>query len=224
MKQDELLALYPSLAELPHERVTAFFNSTAPMQVPAGTVLFDEGSPCQGFPLILEGKVRVTKQSPVSEGKHAGRELPLYRIEPGEICLLSTGCLLAGTEFHARGVVEAPITLLMLSPLLFEEFTGFPSFRRYVFSQFSERLQELMGLVEAVAFQRLDQRLANALLGRGRVLHITHQQLADELGTIREMITRLLGRFEEGKMVALSREKVEILDPARLREIAERGL
>ena len=224
MKQEELLELYPSLAELPTERVAAFLQSTAPLHVPAGTVLFDEGAPCQGFPLIIEGKVRVTKQSPVTEGKHAGRELPLYRIEPGEICLLSTGCLLAGTEFHARGVVEAPITLMMLPPPTFEEFTTYPSFRRYVFSQFSERLQELMGLVEAVAFQRLDQRLANALLGRGRVLHITHQQLADELGTIREMVTRLLGRFEESKMVMLSREKVEILDAAKLREVAERGL
>lgn len=224
MKQQDLLALYPVFSELPPNRFAAFADTAEPVQYPAGTVLFDEHAPCMGFPLIMSGRIRVSKQAPAPEGKTAGRELPLYRVEPGEICLLSTGCLAGHSDFQARGVAETAISLVMLPPALFEEFTQHPPFRQFIFSQFSARLQELMGLVEAVAFQRLDQRLANALLGRGRILHLTHQQLADELGTIREMITRLLGRFEERRLVQLSREKIEILDAPRLREIAERGL
>ncbi len=224
MKQEELLALYPVFAEIPPARFAAFAENASPQLIPAGTILFDEHSPCSGFPLILGGRIRVAKQAPATEGKTAGRELPLYRIEPGEICLLSMGCLLSETEFTARGMAETPLTMVMLAPPMFDEFTQYQPFRQFVFGQFSARLQELMGLVEAVAFQRLDQRLANALLGRGRVLHITHQQLADELGTIREMVTRLLGRLEEREVVALSREKIEILDASRLRDIAERGM
>jgi len=224
VKQEELLALYPVFADIPAARFSSFAESVSPTLVPAGTVLFDEHAPCTGFPLILAGRIRVSKQAPSTEGKTAGRELPLYRIEPGEICLLSMGCILSGTEFTARGVAESQISMVMLSPPLFDEFTQFEPFRRFVFGQFSARLHELMVLVEAVAFQRLDQRLANALLGRGRMLHVTHQQLADELGTIREMVTRLLGRFEERGVVSLSREKIEILDAARVRDIAERGM
>ena len=223
MKQSELTDLYPALASLPVDQLASFAATSAPLHLPAGTVLFDEHSPCQGFPLVLEGRVRVTKPAPATD-KGAARELHLYRLNPGEICLLSTGCLLAGTNFSARGVTETAVSLVLLPPAVFDEFTRHTSFRHFVFGQFSERLQDLMALVEAVAFQRLDQRLANALLGRGRILHVTHQQLADELGTIREMVTRVLGRFEEAGAVLLSREKIEILDPTRLRQIAEHGM
>ena len=95
-----------------------------------------------------------------------------------------------------------------------------PAFRTYVFALFADRMTDLMQLVEAVAFQRLDQRLAALLLGKGRLVHTTHQQLADELGSVREIVTRLLRRFADQGLVALSREQVEILDPAGLRAVA----
>jgi len=90
-----------------------------------------------------------------------------------------------------------------------------------VFSLFSERLAELMQLVEAVAFRRLDRRLAALLLGRGKHVHITHQHLAEELGSVREIVTRLLKGFADQGLVSLAREQIEILDARRLREIAE---
>jgi len=95
-----------------------------------------------------------------------------------------------------------------------------PAFRAFVFSLFSERMAELMQLVEEVAFQKLDQRLAALLLGKGRVVHASHQQLADELGSVREMASRLLKRFEEQGLLRLGREKVEVPDPAGLRRAA----
>jgi CRP/FNR family transcriptional regulator len=97
---------------------------------------------------------------------------------------------------------------------------GEPAFRGFIFSLFSERLAELMQLVEEVAFHKLDQRLAALLLGKGRVVHISHQQLADELGSVREMVSRLLKRFEDQSLVRLGREQVEVLDPAGLRRAA----
>jgi len=90
-------------------------------------------------------------------------------------------------------------------------------FRRFVFQVFAERLADLMGLVEAVAFQRLDQRLAAALLGHGTVVHAAHQALADQLGTAREIVTRLLNRFELAGLVRLSRERIEVVDAPALR-------
>ncbi len=93
-------------------------------------------------------------------------------------------------------------------------------FRNYVFSLFSERIAELMQLVEAVAFQRLDQRLAALLLGKGKVVHTTHQALADELGSVREIVSRLLKTFAEQGLVSLSRENIEIVDAGGLRRIA----
>ena len=89
-----------------------------------------------------------------------------------------------------------------------------------MFGIFADRLASLMSLAEAVAFQRLDQRLAGALLGHGRQLNTTHQALADELGTVREIITRLLRRFERSGWVTLGRERVEIRDAASLRRLA----
>jgi CRP/FNR family transcriptional regulator len=77
-----------------------------------------------------------------------------------------------------------------------------------------------MALAEAVAFQQLDQRLAGALLGRGSVVHGTHQALADELGTVREIVTRLLKRFERSGWVSIGRERIEIVDAAALRQLA----
>ena len=97
---------------------------------------------------------------------------------------------------------------------------GEAAFRDFVFALFSERMAELMQLVEEVAFRKLDQRLAALLLGKGRVVHVTHQQLADELGSVREMVSRLLKGFAEQGLVRLGREQVEVLDAAGLRKMA----
>ncbi len=98
-----------------------------------------------------------------------------------------------------------------------------PAFRQFVFAVFGERLADLMGLAEAVAFQRMDQRLAGALLGHGRELQVTHQQLAESIGTVREIVSRLLKRFEQRGWIALGRERVTILDAGPLRVLAEGG-
>lgn len=206
---------YPALEALPDACLQTVPGAQAQLlHAPAGTLLFEEGSPCQGFPLVLAGEIRVAR------GARNGRALELYRVGPGELCVASTSGLFGHTALVAHGIAVADSELLVLSPALFEEWTAQPAFRRFVFGVFADRLADLMALVEAVAFQRLDQRLAAALLGHGPEIHSTHQALADELGTVREIVTRLLRRFEQAGWIALGRQRIEVRDAAALRAAA----
>jgi CRP/FNR family transcriptional regulator len=213
--KERVTALYPPLATLSDKQLDTLLAEAPTMTVPAGTVMFDEENPCMSFPLILEGTVRVVKTAP------NGRELQLYRVVPGDACVLSSSCLLGHAPYSARGIAESETTLVTLPAPLFNKLvTSHEPFRTYVFGIFADRIAELMQLVEAVAFQRLDQRLAALLLGKGKLIHTTHQQLADELGSVREIVSRLLRGFADQGLVGLAREQVEILDPAGLRSIA----
>ncbi len=209
-----LFELYPTLAGVDPAVLAMALSKAQILAVPAGTALFDERQPCQGFPFILAGAVRVVKAAA------NGRELPLYRVLPGETCIITSICLLGHADYNARGVAEGATELVFLPRPQFDTLLATPPFRDFIFNLFAERIAELMQLVEEVAFRKLDQRLAALLLGKGRLLRTTHQQLADELGSVREMITRLLKGFAEQGLVTLSREQVEILDPAGLRRIA----
>ena len=204
-----LLSLYPSLAS--QEQTLAGLPL---ITVPLGTVLFRENDPCQGFPLVLDGEVRVSRASP------SGRELELYRVQPGEMCLVSSAGLFANQALTARGVATSETTLCLLPPPDFQTALADVGFREYVLGLFAARMADLTGLIEAVAFQRLDSRLAATLLGHGQTLRTTHQALADELGTVREIITRLLHRFERDGLVELSRESITIKNSAGLRALA----
>jgi CRP/FNR family transcriptional regulator, anaerobic regulatory protein len=214
MNAQDLSELYPVLAKLPPLLAARFAAETQTMTVPSGTVVFDEHQACQGFPFVIKGDIRVLK--PAANG----RELPLYRVLPGESCIISSSCLLGHSDYNARGIAEGETTLALMPRPLFDELLAEAAFRDFVFHLFSERIAELMQLIEEVAFRKLDQRLASLLLGKGKLVHATHQHLADELGSVREMVSRLLKGFAEQGLVKLSREQVEILDPAGLRRIA----
>lgn len=206
-------ALYPALAHV--VPALAELGPTAgPITVPAGSVLFSENAPCQGFPLLLAGEIKVSRHS------SDGRSLELYRVVPGELCLVSSACLFRSQPLSAHGVTTKATTLLLIEPTVFNQWLETPAFRNEVLGLFAERMADLTGLIDAVAFHRLDQRLAAALLGRGQELAITHQALADELGTVREIVSRLLRRFEREGWVTLSRERIHISDSAALRAVA----
>ena len=214
--QTRLLQLYPMLNELPASERESLLASASVMQVPKGTVVFDENQPCQGFPLLLSGTIRVIKAAP------NGRELQLYRVVPGESCILTSSCLLGHTRYHARGVSDESLEMVLLpSPSFHALFGKHEAFRDYVFHLFSDRLTDLMQLVSAVAFQKLDQRLARLIISKPSPILSTHQALADELGSAREIISRLLKNFAEQGWVKLGREQIEITDPAALRKFAE---
>lgn len=210
-----LATLYPALTTLPADLREPLLSQQAQwLTVPAGTTLFEEQSPCQGFPLVLEGEVRVAR------GSAQGRTLELYRVGPGELCVVSASCLFGQHLLSAHGETTANTRLAVLPPAAFDACCAHEPFRRFVFGVFADRLADLMSLAEAVAFQRLDQRLAAALLGHGEVLLTSHQALADELGTVREMVTRLLRRFERSGWLVLGRERIELRDASALRRLA----
>lgn len=214
--REKILDLYPALAGLPGDRLSVLLQPKAVMQVPAGTRIFAEHQPCQGFPLLLEGSIKVVKQAA------SGRELMLYRVAPGGSCIITSSCLLGHSDYNARGIAESPLSMLLLPASVFGQLMiDHAPFRDFVFHLFAERIGELMQLVEEVAFARLDQRLARLLLARNdSVLNVTHQQLADELGSVREIVSRLLKGFAAQGLVSLGREHLTITDRPRLQEIA----
>jgi CRP/FNR family transcriptional regulator len=210
----QLLERFPFLAGLDAARLEALASQPV-TRAPKGTVLFHPGQPCRGFPLLLEGSVRVSQSS------RGGREIVLYHVEPGEGCLLSGGCLLGHSDYGAAGVAETDVALLSIPPALFQELLlGFEPFRRFVFGMYGERLAQVMELVEEVAFRRLDARLAQLLVARGPVLEATQQKLAEELGSVREIVSRLLRQFESRGWVELGRNRVTVRDPGALAELA----
>lgn len=210
-----LLQHYPMLTELPASKLDELLSQTMVMSLPAGTTVFDENQACQGFPLILSGSLRVIKAAA------NGRELQLYRVIPGESCILTSSCLLGHTRYQARGICEHDVEMLLLPASAFHVLLeSQSSFRTYVFHLFSDRLTDLMQLVSAVAFQKLDQRLAALLITKESPIHSTHQALADELGSAREMVSRLLKGFSDQGWLLLGREHIEIVDKAALSKLA----
>ena len=213
---EKLLDLYPALAGMPATHLASLLRPEALLSLPAGSQVFAEQQPCQGFPLLLAGSIKVVKQG------SNGRELVLYRVSPGGSCIISSSCLLGHSDYNARGIAETPLSLLVLpigdfSRLLVEH----APFRDFVFHLFAERIGELMQLVEEVAFARLDQRLAKLLLARQETtLNVTHQQLADELGSVREIVSRLLKGFAAQGLVSLGREQLTLLDRPGLQKLA----
>jgi CRP/FNR family transcriptional regulator len=172
--------------------------------------MFGERQPCSGFPLVLSGRIRVAQRYP------NGREMQLYRVGPGESCVLSSSCLLGRTQYPANGTAETDVELAVIPP---------DDFRALVAEDapFGERLTSLLALVEAVTYQKLDQRLAALLVRRaedGPTIHATHQALADELGSVREIVTRMLRSFEDRGYVELGRERIRVVDAKALGELA----
>lgn len=219
LSADEALARaktrFPVIANLPPALDRRLTGEARAMAVPAGARLFDERTPCGAFPLVVEGRVKVAKLSA------SGREIVLYRVEPGQSCLITTTCLLGRRDYSATGIAETDVTLLAIARDTFDALMeGSAEFREYVHSLFADRLGELMLLVEEVAFRRLDQRLATLLLARGPVVTARHQDLAEELGSVREIVSRLLGDFEDRGLVALGRGRVEIRDRPGLEALA----
>jgi len=211
-----LRRLFPALAQAGPDTLARIVERGIHRNIAAGTMLFDERMPCTGFPLVLAGTVKIFQRYP------NGRELQLYRVRTGESCLLSGSCLLGHSDYSASGIAETDVEMLVLRP---DEFNALiatdEAFRTHVFSLFGERLATLLSLVEALAYQKLDQRLAALLVAGGDAVRATHQSLADELGSVREIVSRLLKSFEDRGWVNLARERIEIVDRTALEALAK---
>lgn len=185
-----------------------------PVSAPGGTVLFQPGQACERLVLLTKGSVRVRM---VSE---TGREIELYRVRPGDMCVMSVACLMGERPYQAEGIADGEIEGIAISRGLFRELLAqSEAFRETVIAVQTRRIFDLVSLVDELAFHRTEARLAARLLqraGRDDVVPETHQELALDIGTAREVVSRRLKRFEVQGLVALERGRVRILDRAGL--------
>ena len=175
-----------------------------------GQIICHQGQQCAQLSLLISGVVRVFR---VGEN---GREMTLYRITPGDSCVLSASCILGQKSFPAIARVEHPATAIMVPNHLVREWMAVhEGWRDYIFTLFSNRLTDVISRIDELAFQRVDQRLARYLLdqaGTVRELRLTHQQIADDLGSAREVISRLLKELEQQGFIALTRGCITLND------------
>ncbi len=168
--------------------------------------------------LLYAGRIRVSQSS---EG---GREIVLYRVDAGDSCVLTTACMLAEEAYNAEGIAETDVTAIVLPKPAFDRLTAEEdAFRSFVFAAYSRRLIDMLRVVDDVAFGRIDVRLAERLLvlGQGqREVRATHQDLASELGTAREVISRVINDFQKRDLIEQSRGRITFKDKATLAAIA----
>ena len=179
-------------------------------RIPAGRDILVEGDRVDAIALIISGVVRVYK---IGE---TGREITLYRFGLGESCILTANAILSRQSFPAIATVEKDAEAVMVPADLFREWVARSDlWRGFVFDLLSQRLSSVMALVDEVAFRRMDVRVASLLLERGRrvnPLRVTHHEIAAELGSSREVISRILEDFDRQGLIHAGREMVEVLD------------
>lgn len=213
----ELIQNIASLNTLPIDVLTKISKHATLISIKAGTTLFDCGSSCEMLPLVISGSIRVFKRSETS------REISLYRVNKDELCIITLSCLLGGDAYPATGITDTEISAITIPRALFLELISTqPKFREIVFHLFADRLSGLMQLVDEVTFKKLDQRMAAFLTQHGPIIDASHQVIADELGSVREIISRLLKQFEENNWVKLSRKRIEITNHEALNDLSEK--
>ena len=194
--------------------VREFQQAATFARIPAGQDVFLEGDRVDGIALLISGVVRVYKIG------GTGREITLYRFGLGQSCILSANAILNQNTFPAIATVEQDAEAVIIQSATFRDWVRrYDLWREFVFDLLSQRLSSLMTIVDEVAFQRMDARLASFLRTRSRVqnpMRITHQEIASELGTSREVISRLLEDLSARGLVRSARGEIEVLDEAGL--------
>lgn len=216
------VSLFPFASKLTAHGAGRLRRSVSAVRVPAGKILLDEGCRCEVVLLVRSGTIRVFKTTP------GGREITLYYVRRGEMCLLGISCLLSDRSYTATARAIGDVDALVVPGGAFRElFRDEAGVRQFVLDLFSLRLNTVTALVEEVAFRKLDRRLASFLMeestgddGNALAVGMTHEQIAGHLGTSREVVSRLLSQFEEERMVVLDRRCVRITDPRKLSELA----
>lgn len=217
MGRSDLELHYPALARLEPDAGSLLTDKAMSFVMPKGSEVFSPGQSCRGYLLLNRGVVRVQSVS------KEGREAVLYRVRPGEICIQTSLNLLGEETYSAEAISEDEIEGILLDPVSFDQMLASSLvFRRFVFSSISRRLKEITQTVERIAFEPIEVRLADNLLMRkgadGRV-EATHLDLARDLGTAREVVSRHLERLAQKGIVQTSRGVVHILDEDALRRL-----
>jgi CRP/FNR family transcriptional regulator, anaerobic regulatory protein len=210
---------FPGLSRLDDSLRKVLLERSTVVSLAKNTVVFGPGKSSDNLLLLLDGTVRVQQLS------ENGREIVMYRVQAGESCVLSTACMLAYEDHSAEGIAENNVRAAAIPRQVFDDLiASSKTFRTFVFTAYSRRITDLFYVIEEIAFRRIDIRLAARLgeLADGQgILRATHAQLASELGTAREVISRQLQEFQRKGWVELSRGSVKMTDREALATLAE---
>ncbi len=219
---DHWVERFPGLSRLEPAIKDLLMARSAVIDLPANATVFGPGKSPENMLFLLEGTVRVQQ---VSE---TGHEIVLYRIQAGESCVLTTACLLGYDDYSAEGITETLVRAVAVPRDVFDDLVSqSKTFRDFVFAAFAKRITDLFLMIDEVAFQRLDVRLADKLIKLSDTLGIvatTHQKLSVELGTAREVVSRQLQEFQRRGWIEQSRGRVAIVDPSQLKRLAEHNV
>ncbi|MBE9560247.1 MAG: Crp/Fnr family transcriptional regulator [Proteobacteria bacterium] len=210
--------LLPELEKSADDIICQLFDNSLVVTLEKDSTVFHQGDACSNYLIILDGKVKVFTRA------ENGREILLYRLFTGDSCVLTTSCLFGNKNYPAEGKTETAVTALAIPATQFNEaLQQSTTFREMVFSAFSSHLSDLITLVEEVAFGKVDVRLAKLLLSQcddENTFTSTHQNIATELGSAREVISRQLKDLESKGYILINRGSINIIDPTALQDIA----
>ena len=215
--QDDLSTIYPFLSEMGHNSAYTLMNNSLPISLPPQTFLQTENGPYDHFFLLLEGNTRVY------QADENGRELTFYRNFPGDICSMNLHQLFHKQPAQALVRAESAIHGIQISSRIFQQtLESSEIFRQYVFAQLTAGFEQLTLQMQRAVFEKLDSRLCKLLqemFSRSQQLNIkiTHQKLANELGTTREVISRSLKALENKGCLKINRGQLIMVDPSKLK-------
>lgn len=211
---EQLQQQFPVLAELDRSGMEILARAQR-VELPTDQIVFHQGDACNNYIIVVSGTVKVLGRNA------AGREIVLYRIEQQGSCVLTTSCLLGEEAYPAEGITETDVVAFLIPLAEFRKaLAESESLRRFIFDSYGERLAKMIGLVQEIAFERIEKRLARYLIehcGPGYILLRSHQEIADELGTAREVVSRQLKAFEQKEWIALSRNQILFVNKDAIR-------
>ena len=218
MELSQYFPIWDKLTEDQRERV---LGTAAYRTVPSGTILHDSSEECLGFLLIRSGQLRVYILS------EEGREITLYRLFDHDVCLLSTSCVMPDMQFDVMIEAEKDSEFWSIPACLYKNLMDESlAVSKYTMNLLSGHFSDIMWLMEQIMWKSMDRRLAEFLLEESRledtaVLKLTHEKIANHMGTAREVVTRMLRYFQSEGMVHLTRGTVELIDPKALEALCQ---
>lgn len=219
--REKIFNLFPLFRNASQEVHAELFEHGKLAELPAGQFICYEGSKCSCIPLVLEGCARVYKLS------ESGRELTLYRVEPGQSCIMTASCILSGVEFPAFAATETEVEAIVIPPEILHRWVNqYEVWRQFLCGMLASRLSEVIAVVEEVAFQRVDTRTAEYLLqaaGADGAIKKTHLDIATDIGTSREVVSRILKEFEHRGLITLARGEIQTENSNELQRVANQA-
>ncbi len=220
-KRDEIIRILPFVEVLNAEEQNLLLENAFEVRYPAGKFLVENGALCENVYVVLDGLIRIYKMS------EEGREITYYRVGKGETCLFTMGCILEHEPFDAMAQVEKESRVLAIPGYFFEQLMNAnPAFRNYVIRRLLTTITDLMMLTEEVTFHSMTQRLAGFLVNTSHdqgktTIIMTHEKISQELGTAREVVSRMLKELEKKDILELSRGKIRLMEIEVLEHMME---